>query len=198
MTLRIQGTEIAPARAKGMTTIERFTPAQLAGRTRYKLERFCLDFAIDAISRANMAFISFPDFLNEVIAQCEAAHNRLDSLKLEWSGRTAGHYIRFGQIAPPQQTAVRNLINNGNPLPGHDRGAHQTSPTAVRRGVAREYDLTAGREGRLTTKNVGGKIAYYYSRHHAAATYEYLLITDANGRPILRGTFAADVMKIPI
>ncbi|MFM0670946.1 hypothetical protein [Paraburkholderia sediminicola] len=197
MTIKITGTSIPLIRARATATIERFTATQRAGRPHFYFDRFCLDHAVDAIFRDNMTFVSTTDFLSEVIARSAAAHDELNAQKLAWRGRTAGNYIRIGQISPLHRAAVLNLIANNIAAPGHDRGAHTTSPVPTGGGSTREYDLTASRAGRLTVRTLNQRRAYYYSRHHAAATYEYLLITDDSGRPIFRGALPAAVMQVP-
>ena len=197
MTIQITGTSIPLIRARATATIERFTATQRAGRPHFYFDRFCLDHAVDAIFRDNMAFVSTTDFLSEVIARSAAAHAELNTQKSDWRGRTAGNDIRIGQISPLHRAAVLNLIEHDNVAPGHDRGPHTTCPVPSGGGSTREYDLTANGAGRLTVRTYRQRKAYYYSRHHAAATYEYLLITDNSGRPIFRGTLPAAVMQVP-
>jgi hypothetical protein len=141
--------------------------------------------------------VSTTDFLSDVLARSAAAHAELNALKLAWRGRTPGNYIRMGLIPAAHRTAVLNLMAGNNAAPGHDRGPHATSPVPTGGGITREYDLTATRAGRLTVRTLHQRKAYYYSRHHAAATYEYLLITDDSGRPIFRGVLPAAVMHVP-
>ncbi|MDN3578342.1 hypothetical protein QWZ03_16355 [Chitinimonas viridis] len=198
MTILITGASIQLAQAQAMATIERFSAAQQAGRPHFYFNRFCLDQAVAAIFRDNMAFVSTSDFLSQVVERVAAAHAELDVQKHAWRGRTPGNYIRFAQIPLVYQAAVRNLIDNNNPFPGHDRGPHTTNPGAAGAGTAREYDLSASRDGRLTIRTQGGRRAFYYSRHHAAATYEYLLITDNANRPIFRGNLPPNLMRVPV
>lgn len=198
MTIRIIGTNIPLIQAKATATSERFSATQRAGRPYFHFDRFCLDHAVDAIFRDNMTFVSTTDFLSEVIRRSAAAHAVLDVQKLAWRGRTAGNYIRIGQIPQLYRPALLNLIDHSNVAPGHDRGVHTTCSAATGGGTIREYDLAADYSGRLTVRtHQGGRKAYYYSRHHAAGTYEYLLITDNSNRPIFRGTLPPTVMKVP-
>jgi hypothetical protein len=152
-------------------------------------DQFCLDYAITIIDTENLSFISTADFLAEVNFILVHAHNRLNLEKtLTWRGRTNPNYIRFSAIPVAHQPAIRNLINNNLPAPGHDRGVHLTSPSLGANGAYREFDLTLAAAGRATKlTRPGGRRAIYYSRHHAANTYEYLLVTDNHGRPYLRG-----------
>lgn len=107
-------------------------------------------------------------------------------LALPWRGRNG--MIEFLSIPVQFRAALRNLIDNDNPLPGHDRGAHTGIPMAETAGAGnpREYDLSADANGRATRCQKDGTIAYYYSTTHAGASYNYHLIVSG-GRPILRG-----------
>lgn len=182
-----------------MAIVERLTPAQRRGRSHYYFDGFCFDYSVENIFNANMTFVSTGDFLTEVVQQIVAAHTALDMEKNVWKGRTSGNYIRFSQIPAVYRAAVTSLIEIDNAAPGHCRGRHTTSPVLTG-GVGNtwEYDLSANRQGRLTVRNFGQRKAYYYSRHHAAATYEYLLITDYAGRPIFRGNLPATLMRVAL
>ena len=74
-----------------------------------------------------------------------------------------------------------------------------TNPCFTPGGTFRECDLTLQQIGRVTVRNAPNQMrGFYYSRHHGAGTYEYLLITDDAGRPFFRGTLPAGLVAIPI
>ncbi|MCP3705633.1 hypothetical protein M3I54_01275 [Paraburkholderia sp. CNPSo 3274] len=196
MTIRISGSIIPVAKAKEIASYERLEDKRLPQQSRRELDDFCVSHVIRAINAEHMSFISTTDFLAKVIAELRAAHLALEPLKTAWRGKTNPGYISLLTIPQAHRAAVINLINNGDPAPGHDRGRHQTNPTTAIGGSYREYDLTAQNAGRMTTRNQHGRQGYYYSPHHAAATYQYLLITDDAGRPILRG-LPPKIMTVP-
>ena len=150
----------------------------------------CRMFALEFMDRQNFMYASVADFISDFRAQLQVIQqNLMAEMAAHWRGRTNPGTIRFNQIPAAHQAAARNLINNNLPAPGHDRGIHNTRPTVLNpNGQVREFDLSINGEGRMTRLvGAGGRRAYYFSRHHAAATYEYLLVTDRNGRPYLRG-----------
>ena len=196
MTVRISGSIIPVAKAREIASNERLEERRLPQQSRRELDDFCVSHVVRAINERHMSFISTSDFLATVIAELRAAHLALEPLKTEWKGKSGTGYISLLRIPREHRAAVINLINNNDPAPGHDRGHHQTNPAKTSGGSFREYDLTVQNNGRMTTRSQHGRRGYYYSPHHAFATYEYLLITDDAGRPILRG-LPANLMTVP-
>jgi hypothetical protein len=203
MAIRISGTTVPIARAITIAS-ERFTEAANRGpvATRspvYFFENFFLTHVITVLNTAGGAFVGTTEYITDVRARLIDLHQRLDDTRTAWLGRTAPGHVVFSQIPVAQRAAARNLIDNGVPAPGHDRGAHGTNPVVGGGGTVREYDLTAAADGRMTRRtDAQGRRGFYYSRHHAAATYQYLLITDSRGRPIVRNFPAADdIPSIP-
>jgi hypothetical protein len=70
-------------------------------------------------------------------------------------------------------------IINGDTKP-YCRGPHKSNPSINSGAHAKsEFHLTAKEDGRATSAKFSGSAltAYYYSLHHAAATYSYHLVT---------------------
>lgn len=199
MTIRIAGATVPLLEAQMMFTLDRIPPELRRGRPHYYLDFVFLLWAVSKISAGNASFASEFEFQAAVVAESVAVHEALEVQKQAWKGRTPGHFIRFQDIPLAYRAAIRNLISNNRPAPGHDRGRHQSSPIMGNAGRAttREYDLTLSREGRLTVRTLNGRRGYYYSRHHTEGMYEYLLITDSVGRPIFGGTPSADLICVP-
>lgn len=125
------------------------------------------------------------EFISEAWEIINKAHEQFDTERaVTWKGKN-GH-ISLSAVPNNHRVAVRNLIDQNDPTPGHDRGAHATNPSTGAAGTYREFDLTAGRDGRATRLNRNGRRAIYYSNTHAFGTYKYALVTDAHGRPLLR------------
>jgi hypothetical protein len=144
-------------------------------------------------------YASVADFIGDFRAQLQVVQqNLMDEVGARWRGRTNPGTIRFSAIPVEHRLAARNLINNNLPAPGHDRGIHNTNPSAFNHpGHVKEFDLSVDEDGRMTRLiGGGGRRAYYYSRHHAAATYQYLLVTDNNGRPYFRGGPAGNPARL--
>ena len=194
MPISIQGTQMTIPRALAIIVND---DRLRSGMPNYYFDNFCLNIAVRFMDAQAFKYISVADFIQEVRTTLQNEHLTLATRKHLWRGKTANGTFPFTSIPHNYQASVRNLINNGNPLPGHLRMNHNTNPTGNRvNGTSREYDLSANREGRLTTLVTNNRRAFYYSRHHAAATYEYLLLTDAHGRPIFRGEQGAGTSQI--
>ncbi|HXT16435.1 MAG TPA: hypothetical protein VN706_12435 [Gemmatimonadaceae bacterium] len=199
MTIMIGGTNIAVARATTIAS-ERFTDATNRNQLPlYYFDQFCLDFVIAAVNTANSTFVGTSEYLADLRTRLTTLDTEFTNTRTAWLGRTNPGWIRFSQIPAAQQPGARNLIVNNLPAPGADRGVHNTNPVAAGGGTVREFDLTAAHDGRMTRRVAGpGRRGYYFSRHHAAAQYEYLLVTDSRGRPLLRNLPAADpIPEVP-
>jgi len=107
--------------------------------------------------------------------------------KEPWIGKHG--YMEFTGIPGMYQASLKNLIDNNDPAPGHDRGAHATNPMNIQGAITSktEYDLTATQAGRATRVVKGGVWAFYYSTSHAHGTYNYYLIVYGD-KPVLRGS----------
>jgi hypothetical protein len=117
--------------------------------------------------------------------------------KATWQGKQG--YREFAAVDATWKAALKNLIDNDNPAPGHDRGLHGTNPMNSVGAVTeiREYDLTAGQAGRVVRVIRQGVKAYYVSIHHAAATYQYYLVLVGD-KPVLRGSIdPVNQVKLP-
>jgi hypothetical protein len=124
----------------------------------------------------------------EVYDEIVGRIKNLAPTKDAWLGKSGNGYTEWSQIPLNYRTALKNLIDNGNPAPGHDRGAHTVNPMKIQGNVQEtlEYDLESNRNGRATRVKKQGVYAYYYSTGHAAATYSYYLIVRGD-KPVLRG-----------
>lgn len=197
MTITISGASVTEAKAKSLIHRDRLTRVQRLGTSHFHFEEFWVNYAWNAVNAENLAFVSTNDFTLEAKSRILEAHVRLTAAGTLWRGRTNGNYIAFSAIPAVQRAAVVNLIENHLPAPGHHRSAHRTNPSFAPGGTYQEYDLTASEDGRLTTRIANQIRAFYYSRHHAAGTYEYLLIRDDAGRPYFRGVLPAGLVAIP-
>ncbi|WP_102226104.1 hypothetical protein [Acidimangrovimonas sediminis] len=85
--------------------------------------------------------------------------------------------ISYADIPAKFRPGVKTIIESkGNHL---SRGAHKTNPANQAGGFGQfiEYHLAADKEGRAVTAVRNGEMFIYYSTTHAAATYNYQLVT---------------------
>ncbi|EPX79032.1 hypothetical protein [Litoreibacter arenae] len=117
-------------------------------------------------------------------------HDLIDRVKGKGSG--GKHTISFKNIPTARRPGILAIVN-GNGA-NHDRKKqHNTTPAlqvnAVQ-GPFKEYHLVvASEDGRATTAMCRGEMLIYYSTTHAAATYNYHLVTfpctlDINGTSV--------------
>jgi len=88
----------------------------------------------------------------------------------------ANKKIAYSSIPQNYRAAIRTIIN-GTPH-NYDRGKHTTKPS-ISAAVKdfKEYHLDNKQNGRATTATHNGMLFIYYSNTHAAATYNYHLVT---------------------
>jgi len=148
--------------------------------------------AVNAMIADCFSTSTWKEVADEVIARVKA----MMPSKNTWEGKNG--FREFSQVTANQRAALKNLIDNDNPSPGHDRGAHATNPMRQVGALSeiREYDLTAAQEGRVVRITKNGVKAFYVSVHHAAATYQYYLVIQGD-KPVLRGAIDA-VNQVPL
>ncbi len=164
--------------------------------------------AFESFNKANATFLSLEAFfgafakklqeeVDAKLAALQALNNELQQLKNDlmssaWIMKGKPSSIKLTAIPDPTRGYVKNVINgDGAPLPTYP---HNTDPATGGGGASgvsvKEYYLPNGAGKRMTRRNANGKLAYYYSDgSHAINQYYYTLITDDQGRPILRGNY---------
>jgi hypothetical protein len=171
--IQVGGTSFTDRNVVGLK-ITHFLTGKVTNRTQAS--------AITAMLAECFSAQTWKEVADEVITRAKAAMPD----KSAWEGKNG--YIEFARVDAAQKAALKNLINNDNPAPGHDRGAHATNPMRIVGNVSetKEYDLTAAAVGRVVRVTRQGVKAYYMSVHHAAATYQYYLVLQGD-KPVLRG-----------
>lgn len=87
--------------------------------------------------------------------------------------------IALAQIPQQFQAGIKAIASAPGHHPAYDRGNHRTNPAHQTGGFGqfREFHLTPQTDGRAVTAIYKGERFVYYSTTHAAATYNYQLVT---------------------
>lgn len=169
-----------------------------------------LERTFNGLAAANRSFVTTGEFFTALIAAYPAAlaadrGERLMALRAPLISRAlimraGAKTVSYDAIRLSDRNHV-GLVIAGFGNSGLPRFPHNTDPATGLPRVAVdvwEYYLPNAAGGRMTCRNDHGKLAFYYSNGvHGMNQYYYHLITNAQGLPILRGGYPAE-LHLPV